>query len=107
MNTFKFLVNITILITFSSSSLFANSDAERFYNEYKEYQQYQESKEKNSETLEDEVSPEPIPALIDLTDRKKQNNKSSKYGRVGLLLFNIAIFTAGMALVKTIDGKNV
>ena len=95
MNKFRFLINISLLITFSTSSLLA--DMENSIS----------PKEENKEVLEDEVEPLPIPTLIDLTERKKQGGKPAKYSALALLVFNIVMFTAGMALVKSIDGKDV
>jgi hypothetical protein len=55
------------------------------------------------EVLEEEITPIPLPALL---DKPKKKNPEKSYTALSLFLFNIAIFTAGMAIVKAIDGEN-
>lgn len=61
--------------------------------------------EKDDEVLEEEIAPPPPAALIDLDHNTKETKKKS-YSNLALFVFNVAMFTTGMIVVKTIQGRN-
>ena len=60
------------------------------------------------EVLEEQQAPLPSPsALIDLNQNNKGGKKETKYASMYLFLFNVTLFTIGMAVVKSITGNKV
>ena len=99
----KFLTQsckLALLLTFSISAVFASEDEMMIFPST-------EKDTENTEKLEEEVIPPPPAALIDLDHKNKKIKKTPKYGTLALFVFNIAMFTAGMAMVKAITGKKV
>lgn len=89
-----------VLLTFSISAVFGIEDETIIL-------PAGEKEQKNSEYLEEEVMPSYPAELITLDQDRKKTKQPKKYGSLALFLFNVAMFTAGITIVKVINGKNV
>jgi hypothetical protein len=96
----KKISHILLILSFGFSILFAENDLNISH-----YDTDVEEVEK--QVREEVISPPAFPSLIDLSERKIQKEKAPKYASLYLFIFNIAMFTAGIAVVKGITGNRV
>jgi hypothetical protein len=96
--------HIILTLTFAFSTIFAE-EGPTLLNQDPNNQKVVE--EKPSEVLEEKIPTPEFPSLIDLNKRKVQQDPMAKYANLYLLVFNVAMFTVGIAVVKSITGQRV
>lgn len=100
MKIFKKMHHILLILSFAFSTLFAE-------NGITTSQRDSDVEEVEEEVREEVISPPEFPSLINLSERKIQKEPMPKYASLYLFVFNIAMFTAGIAVVKGITGSRV
>jgi hypothetical protein len=100
MKILKKMHHILLILSFGFSTLFAENELNITHND-------SDVEEVEKEVREEVISPPEFPSLINLSERKIQKEPMPKYASLYLFVFNIAMFTAGIAVVKGITGSRV
>ncbi len=100
MKIFKKINHILLILSFGFSTLFAEDGVNI-------PQREPNNEEVGEEILEEKIAPPEFPSLIDLSKRKAQPDPMPKYSSLYLFVFNVAMFTVGIAVVKGITGTRV
>ena len=104
MKIYTKMIHILLTLTFGFSTIFAEQSP-TLLNQDSNNQNVVE--ERPSEALEEKIANPEFPSLIDLNKRKVHQDPTAKYANLYLLVFNVAMFTVGIAVVKAITGERV
>ena len=107
MKIYTKMSHILLTLTFGFSTLFAEQGPTLLNQDSTNQKVVEKEPSEPSEVLEEKIAAPEFPSLIDLNKRKMQQDPKAKYANLYLLVFNVAMFTVGIAVVKAITGERV